>query len=99
MRVRDWMITLGLAVISSGAIALMKWGGAEYTSANHEGRITKLESWKDTAVEKLGGMDAKLDLLLQANGVEYQPRRIGGHHESNEGAVDRRSIDDAVRHP
>lgn len=99
MRMREWMVTVGLAIATTGAAALIKWGGAETSVAAHEARINRLEGWKDITVEKLGNMDAKLDLLLEAQGVRYHPRRARGNHENDEGTIDRRSSDDSIRKP
>lgn len=57
-RIPGWVFTIILALIGT------LWAGMEYD-------VRDLLSWKDSAIEKMGNMDAKLDLLLEANGIHY----------------------------
>lgn len=70
-KVREWMVA-----VASGVVAFaVAWGATKANMDSHEMRITKIEEWKDEAIGKLGNIDAKLDLLLDANGITPQKRK------------------------
>ena len=45
------------------------WGAMRTTLCDHERRLQVTEAWRPSVDTKLGSIDAKLDLLLEANGV------------------------------
>lgn len=69
--IQDWMITAIIAILGCAVV----FGAMRTTVEDHEVRITKVETWKDAAISQMGNMDGKLDALLQANGVTYQPKK------------------------
>lgn len=74
MHVKEWMVMLFLSTLGLAAI----WGGSQSKAAAHEARLANIESWKDTAILQMGNMDGKLDALLMAQGVDYQPIKKRG---------------------
>ncbi len=64
-RIEDWMVAVAISLITAAGV----WGAMKSTVGNHETRISNLETWRDNAIEQLSSMNAKLDLLLEANGV------------------------------
>lgn len=66
MKFKDWMVTLAITALTVAAV----WGSIRTTVESHESRIITLEIWKDKAIGELGNIDAKLDLILEANGID-----------------------------
>lgn len=73
---KDWVITVVVAAFGAIASGAMIWGGTQSTIGNLKEDVHDIKAWKDDAIKQMGTMDAKLDLLLQVNGVEYRPRKM-----------------------
>ena len=67
--------TLGLALFAAVRGFGVDAGATQAVAASHEKRISSLETFKDETLTRLGGMDGKLDALLDAQGVTYRPAR------------------------
>ena len=71
MKIPDWAPTLLLAGIS----AAVAWGAKNADIASLQSDVRDIKLWKDTAIQQMGNMDGKLDALLAAQGIAYQPRK------------------------
>lgn len=72
---RSMRMTDAAAQLAVGAAtAIFAWGAMSMTVKDVKEDVKDLMGWKDTAIEKMSNMDAKLDLLLQANGVTFKKR-------------------------
>lgn len=65
MKITDWTVSIGIAVVGAAVV----YGALQNKVSNHDARLITLEGWKDNAIAAMSQMDAKLDLLLQANGI------------------------------
>lgn len=70
---KDWQITAAGAAIGSVITAAVVWGGMQANVGTLKDDVRDIKTWKDSAIEKMGSMDAKLDALLQAGGVDFKP--------------------------
>lgn len=75
MKIKEWMIGIVIAALTAAGVYGAFRASTETKVDGHEKRITVIEEWKAVTDRQLGGMDAKLDMLLRANDIEPPKHR------------------------
>lgn len=71
MKIKEWMITIGLTVLAG----VFGYGSTTAVISGLKDDVRDIKVWRDTAIQQLSSMDAKLDLLLDAGGIEKPKHR------------------------